>query len=169
MHKDYRPVPLAFYERLIAETGLQPVFLGQLGEDVYSTELRKRFPTATFVPSMGVMEDFEALRAARHLVASASTFSWIACWLSTAHTIHLPILGLYHPRRRSDIDLLPLADPRYRFHLLTADPWTGSKSEMAEVLSDAGAGETVSAATLLPMVQPQFVEAVPLERSRPSA
>ncbi|MGX9964972.1 hypothetical protein ACVFYP_16710 [Roseomonas sp. F4] len=68
MHKDYRPIPLAFYERLIAATGRPAVFLGHLGEDAYSAALRKRFPAATFVPSMGPMKDFPALRAARHLV-----------------------------------------------------------------------------------------------------
>jgi hypothetical protein len=157
IHKDYRPVPLAFYRRLLAETGLAPVFLGQLGEDAYSQALLAAFPQATFVPSLGPMEDFAALRAARHLVVSVSTFSWLACWLSEAETIHLPILGMYHPRRRADIDLLPLTDPRYRFHLLPHDPWTGGAAEMAAVLEGAEAGAPIDPMALLPMAHPSVV------------
>jgi hypothetical protein len=157
VHRDYRPVPIAFYRRLVAESGMAPVFLGQLGEDAYSQALRAQFPAATFVPSRGPMEDFAALRAARHLVASVSTFSWLACWLSEAETIHLPVLGLYHPRRRADIDLLPLTDPRYRFHLLPHDAWTGSAAEMAAVLDGTEAGTAVEPDALLPLVQPAVV------------
>jgi hypothetical protein len=161
IHKDYRPIPVAFYRRLVAETGLAPVFLGQLGDDAYSRGLRAQFPEATFVPSQGPMEDFAALRAARHLVVSASTFSWLACWLSEAETIHLPILGLYHPRRRPDIDLLPLTDPRYRFHLLPPDPWTGSAAEMTEVVEGEVAGQAIEPDALLPLVQPAVAPAPP--------
>ncbi|MGK7866805.1 hypothetical protein [Falsiroseomonas sp. E2-1-a20] len=159
VHKDYRPVPIALYRRLVAETGLAPVFLGQLGEDAYSQALRAQFPAATFVPSRGAMEDFAALRAARHLVVSVSTFSWLACWLSEAETIHLPILGLYHPRRRADIDLLPLTDPRYRFHLLPHDAWTGSAAEMATVLEGTVSGTPIGPDALLPLAQPSVAVA----------
>ncbi|MGG5889216.1 hypothetical protein ACLF3G_18935 [Falsiroseomonas sp. HC035] len=159
VHKDYRPVPIALYRRLVAETGLSPVFLGQLGEDAYSQALRAQFPAATFVPSQGPMEDFAALRAARHLVASVSTFSWLACWLSEAETIHLPILGMYHPRRRADIDLLPLTDPRYRFHLLPHDVWTGSAAEMAAVLEGTESGMPIGPDALLPLAQPSVAVA----------
>jgi hypothetical protein len=157
VHKDYRPVPIAFYRRLLAETGLAPVFLGQLGKDAYSQALLAAFPQATFVPSLGPMEDFAALRAARHLAVSVSTFSWLACWLSEAETIHLPILGMYHPRRRADIDLLPLTDPRYRFHLLPPDSWTGSAAEMAAVLEGADSGATIEPMALLPIAHPSVV------------
>ena len=35
-HSDYGPIPVDWYRKLIADTGLSPVFLGQLGEDYYS-------------------------------------------------------------------------------------------------------------------------------------
>ena len=48
---------------------------------------------------------------------SVSTFSWLAAWLSEARRIVLPVSGLFHPVQSPDIDLLPLADPRYSFVL----------------------------------------------------
>ncbi|WP_426957726.1 hypothetical protein [Muricoccus radiodurans] len=140
-HKDYRPLPFAYYTRLIDETGLQPVFMGQLGDDVHTTALRSRFRGATFEPSRGPMEDFAAIRTAPHVVLPVSTFSWLAAWLSeSAETIHLPIIGFYHPRRRPEVDLIPLADPRYRFHLFPDDAWDGTEGALRQVIHGAQAG-----------------------------
>jgi hypothetical protein len=144
IHKDYRPLPIAFYERLVAETGRRPVFLGQLGADGYSAALRDRFPCALFLESRGAMADFAALRAARHLVVSVSTFSWLAAWLSHAEAIHLPIAGMFHPGQRREIDMLPVTDPRYRFHLFPPGPWKGGEAEMAEVIGGAEAGREMA-------------------------
>jgi hypothetical protein len=63
------------------------------------------------------MYDFALMRAARHLVVSVSTFSWLAAWLSHAETITIPLTGFYNPAQRPDVNLLPLDDPRYRFYL----------------------------------------------------
>jgi hypothetical protein len=139
-HPAYRPLPLAFYERLVAETGKRPAFVGQIAEDPYSQALRARFPGALILPSRGPMEDFATLRRARHLVCSTSTFAWLACWLSEAGTIHLPVAGLYHPTLRPEIDLLPVADPRYRFHLFPPEPWGGTEVELLDAISGHEAG-----------------------------
>ncbi len=129
----YGPVHVAYYERILEETGLAPVFLGQLGDD-YNTELLKaRFPQARFVHSRGAINDFEAIRNARHIVASVSSFSWLAAWLSHAETIHLPLLGLLNPQQRPDIALSPINDARYRFDLFPVREWVGSQAQIAEL------------------------------------
>ena len=143
-HKDYRPLPLAFYERLIRETKLRPVFMGQLADDPYSQALRARFPQAEFHASRGAMADFATLRAARHVVMSVSTFSWLACWLSEAQTIHMPLIGFFHPKRRPELDLFPVDEPRYRFHAFPADAWTGSAEQLRQTIEGAEAGRRVS-------------------------
>ncbi len=142
-HKDYRPLPIAFYARLLEETGLRPVFLGQIGEDAYSAALRARFPRAEFLASHGAMADFGMLRAARHLCVSISTFAWLAAWLSEAETVHLPVAGMFHPGQRPDVDLLPMADPRYRFHLLPMHAWGGTERELEEVIAGPESGRRI--------------------------
>jgi hypothetical protein len=144
-HPSYRPLPLALYERLIAATGREAVFLGQLGEDAYTAALRARFPRARFIPSQGPMADFATLRRARHLCLSISSFAWLAGWLSGAETTHLPLAGMYHPAHRPEIDLLPTDDPRYRFHLLGPEPWGGTPSELAEAMAGGQPGREVPA------------------------
>lgn len=139
-HPAYRPLPIALYARLLAETGLRPAFVGQIGDDPYSAALRARFPRAEFLPSQGAMADFATLRAARHLCLSLSSFAWLAAWLSEAETIHLPVAGLYHPKLREDIDLLPVADPRYRFHLFRPDPWRGTPEELEAAIAGHDSG-----------------------------
>ena len=134
-HPDYGPIPIEFYKFVIDATGLSPVFMGQLGADWYSIALRREFPAATFIESFGVEGDFALLRAARHVVMSVSTFSWLACWLSKAQTIHLPVLGFLNPRQRPDVDLLPINDIRYVFYRFPVRKWTGSAEQVAKIHS----------------------------------
>lgn len=128
-HPDYGPVPIAFYHQLIEATGLPAVLMGQLADDPYSQALRQAFPNALVLPSQGAMADFEIIRSARHIVASVSTFSWLAAWLSDAQTIHLPVSGIFNPDQREDIDLLPVHDPRYRFYKFPVRRWDGSPAQ----------------------------------------
>ena len=115
-HPDYVLIPVDFYADLIEETGLAPVFMGQLEDSPYMRQLRRRFPRARFLPSRGPSVDFERIRLARHIVPSISTFSWLAAWLSEAERIYLPVLGLLHPMQNRAVNLLPLDDPRFRFY-----------------------------------------------------
>lgn len=154
VHEGYRPLPLAHYERLIAETGLRPVFLGQLEDSAYTAALRARFPAAEFQPSRGPMVDFETIRASRHICVAVSTFSWLAAWLSQAETIHMPIAGIFHPGYRVDIDLLPVADPRYRFHFFPPAPWQGLPSDLAEAVQGDEAGTAIPAEAAAALVVP---------------
>lgn len=132
-HPDYGPIPLAFYRQLIETTGLRPVFMGQIGSDDYSLALMRWFPDAQVIPSLGVMNDFDMIRSAKHIVVSVSTFSWLAAWLSDATTIHLPALGILNPLQRPDIQLLPHRDSRYRFYEFPVRLWEGTTGQVNDL------------------------------------
>lgn len=134
-HPDYGPLPLGFYHAVLNQTGLKPVFMGQLGDDSYSQLLRSHFPSARFLPSQGVQGDFDAIRRARHVALSVSTFSWAAGWLSQAETIHMPLLGFYNPQQRPDISLIPRQDDRFRYYGFAPRRWTASADQQAALLS----------------------------------
>ena len=133
VHSDYGPLPLAFYQQIIESTGLHPVFMGQLGADTYSQQIRQWFPQAEILPSQGPLGDFQMLRAARHIVAGCSTFSWLAAWLSEATEIHLPVIGIFNPEQRPDIDLLPVTDGRYRYYRFPVRHWVANTSQVDEL------------------------------------
>ena len=114
-HPDYVLIPPDFYDMLLAQTGLSPVFMGQLEDTAYLRTLRARFPAARFLPSLGAAMDFARIRAARFVVPAISTFSWLAAWLSEAERVFLPVLGLFNPAQNRGVNLLPLDDPRYHF------------------------------------------------------
>jgi hypothetical protein len=135
-HPDMGPLPLAFYRQLIEVTGLRPLFMGQIGDDYYSRMLRRWFPDARFMPSRGPLADFETIRCAREIVVGVSTFSWLAAWLSDARTVHLPVLGIFNPRQRPDVDLLPWSDERYVFYEFPIRPWTATEHQVAQLTAD---------------------------------
>ncbi len=116
-HPDYVLLPVDFYADLVERTGLAPVFMGQLEDTPYMHALRRRFPTARFVPSQGAAADFAFIRASCHIVPAISTFSWLGAWLSEAVSVHMPVLGLFNPLQARATNLLPFADARYRFIL----------------------------------------------------
>lgn len=111
----YPLIPANFYRDIIKQTGLKPVFMGQLTDNVYCNQLRSSFPEARFITSLGAIGDFALIRSAKHIIPSVSTFSWLAAWLSEAESVYLPLCGFYNPRYITDVDLLPLNDSRYRF------------------------------------------------------
>lgn len=113
----YPLLPIDFYEDVVASTGLNPVFVGQLGESEYVRQLRSRFPKAVFYDSQGARADFDLIRSAKNIVVAVSTFSWLAAWLSQAQTIFLPLSGFYNPAHHREVDLLPIDDLRYRYFL----------------------------------------------------
>jgi len=115
-HPDYVLVPIDFYAGLVAETGLAPVFLGQLEDSPYMRALRGRFPCARFLPSRGASADFACICEASNIVPAISTFSWLAAFVSRADRIFMPVFGLFNPAQNRAVDLLPIGDPRYRFY-----------------------------------------------------
>lgn len=61
-YRGYYPLPFDFYDQVIHSTGLRPVFMGQVHDGGYASELRKRFESATFLPPGSPIEDFETIR-----------------------------------------------------------------------------------------------------------
>ena len=116
-HPDYVLIPIDFYAELVEQTGLSPVFMGQLEPTPYLDALSARFPHARYQPSQGATADFAFIRGSRNIVPAVSTFSWLAAWLSDAGRIFMPVLGLFHPLQARATHLLPLDDPRFRFTL----------------------------------------------------
>jgi hypothetical protein len=128
-------LPLAFYHRLVRETGLRPVFVGQVQDNWYTRALREQFPGARYL-SGGVVEDFQTMRGARNVVVAVSSFSWLAAWLSDrAQAIHLPAAGLFNPAQRDDIDLLRPGDPRWQVHRFAPGHFTASEEQKAVLTS----------------------------------
>ena len=117
IHPSYTLLPIEFYAELANTTGLKLVFMGQIGDNDYCNALKRRFPDAQFEPTRGALADFQTLRNSCNIVIAVSTFSWLAAWLSHADLIVMPVNGLFHPVQCADVDLLPLADERYRFYL----------------------------------------------------
>ncbi len=148
----YPLVPVNFYQMLVKTTGRRPVFLGQIQDCAYIRAIQAAFPEARFIPSGGPLADFNRLLHAKHLCITVSTFSWLAAWLSEAAEIHYPLLGFLHPfclpnraHGLGGIDLTPLGDPRYRYHLFPillasaeADylKFTQSLNPVTEAISD---------------------------------
>lgn len=143
MHKNMMPIPISFYEHIVSTTGLEPVFVGQINDDEYSSTLRRRFPQARFVNHGFGLGDFHFVRASRNIVVATSSYSWLASWLSeTAQRIVMPAVGLYHRGGRPDIDLLPHGDSRYEFFHSNLQSWRGTRDELSRLieapLSDFG-------------------------------
>lgn len=133
IHPDYRPLPLAYYETLLKETGLKPVFVGETGtHQAYEEALHDRFPNAVFTGARAAKEDFLTLMGSSHIALAISSFSWIAAWLSEARSIHIPVAGLFDPEQRPDIHLLPPpSDTRYIRHALPRLQWLGTPEQIA--------------------------------------
>lgn len=116
VHGAYWPLPISYIRRIVHETVLDPVFVGEFGDDPYTRALRTAFPDARFI-SNDWLTDFQTIRSASNIAMSVSTFSWLAAWMSdTAKTIHMPVLGLLNPKQRPMVDLIPRDDPRFVFH-----------------------------------------------------
>lgn len=139
IHGDYNLVPISHYRRLVESTGLKPVFTGQTKPSFYSDALRKAFPNARFLAGNHWLDDFQTTRNAHNIAISVSSFVWLAAWLSqTATRIYMPLLGLFNPEQRPDVDLIPRNDSRYIFTQFPVEKFNGSPEQIARVLADSG-------------------------------
>ncbi len=136
-HPDYGPLPIHFYRALVRQTGLNPVFMGQIEEGRYADAILKAFPGARIIPSRGVINDFQTIRKSRNIVVSLSTYSWIAAWLSDAVKIHLPLFGFYNPLQQPEINCLPVDDGRYEFYSFPVRRWRASSSQIEALYDDS--------------------------------
>ncbi len=120
IYLEYVLIPIAFYRQIIRETGLRPVFFGQLTGCPYIDELRAAFPEAVFRNGDGVIHDWEVVRRSKNICMSVSSFSWAACWLSDADRIFMPLSGLLNPVQGALLahghNLVPVDDNRFLFY-----------------------------------------------------
>lgn len=138
VHEDYGPVPVDFFTQVAETSGLEPVIVGQLGDDDYSEAIRRRFAGCTILESVSAASDFELLRSAHAVVIGVSTFSWLATWLSPhVQDIFVPVSGIFNPAQRPDIDLLPLEDERYHFFDFPHEAWS-ARPEQLDALIQPG-------------------------------
>lgn len=139
VHADYGPVPVEFFSQVAESSGLTPVLAGQLGDDPYSMELRRRFAGCRIIESVSPISDFEVIRAAKNIVFGVSTFSWLGSWLSSnTKQIHMPISGIFNPEQRPDIDLIPIGDERYTFYSFPVEKWKASPEQLSSLLRADG-------------------------------
>lgn len=137
-HRNYMPLPISWYADLVKQTGLNPIFVGEIGTDFYSEALRRRFPKARFIAHEDPMIDFDTLRRSVNIVPSIGTFSWLASWLSeTAQAIYFPVAGLFNQLGRPDVDLLPLDDKRYRFFESAMQEWSATPAQIDHIVNRA--------------------------------
>lgn len=117
-HPKYFPLQFDFYEKIIQEIGLNPVFVGEMQDNEYIKALKNKFSDAKFLPASSYfMDDFETIRQAKNIVLSISSFAFLAAYLSKASKIHMPVAGLYDPRTKTfKANLLPISDERYNFY-----------------------------------------------------
>ena len=95
------------------------MFIGQTDPNPYMDRIAAQFPGAIIrEPQDNPLVDFETIRQSRNVVIGVSTYAWLAAWLSrSADQVFLTVNGLFNPMQKSEVDLLPFGDARYRFFL----------------------------------------------------
>ena len=108
---------------------------GQLDQGLVSTELRRVFPTAIFVPCREIVTDFECLRRSKNIAVSVSTFSFLSAYLSDRSTnIYMPLYGLFNRIDRPDIDFV-VDDSRFHYFDFPCIKWNADSSQIQEVIT----------------------------------
>ena len=153
-HPDYNPVPVKFFVDVVNSTKLEPVVMGQLGDDTYSEHIRNAFSGCKFLSHGTAQEDFSFVRQSRNVVFGVSTFSWMACWLSSvAKNIHMPVSGIFNPLQRPDINLLPIYDNRYTFYEFPTFSWKASSEQVEDLISQKRHSAVIDVRRLRHLIQ----------------
>ena len=50
--------------------------------------------------------------------------------------MHLPVLGIFNPRQRPDVDLLPWSDKRYVFYDFPVRSWMATEEQVAQLTAN---------------------------------
>jgi hypothetical protein len=154
IHPEYTVVPVDFYRDLVTETGLRPVFLGQVdGDSHYLRSLRAAFPNEEFVSSRGAIADFSAIAKSKNIVSAVSTFSWLAAWLSEADRVFMPLSGFCNPFQYPTANLIPENDPRFIFYLFPENRAVPDELIAAEHAKLAGQWKRVDYEDLRPVLE----------------
>jgi hypothetical protein len=137
-HKDYNLVPHTFYKKVIHQSGLKPVFMGQTQDNMVIDSLKTNFKEAIFMESINnIYSDFQLLKNSKNKCLAVSSFSYLAGYLGDDDTsIHMPLLGLFNPRQRPDINLIDKTDIRFTYYDdFEVEHWNMSDSQLNNVLT----------------------------------
>ncbi len=115
-------LPVNYYQYLISESGLSPVFIGNMTVCPYLAALRAAFSYASFVAPPDFFVHFETVRQSKNIALSPSIASWLAGWISEADRIFMPLCGELNPFENNKADIISLCDERFSFDLFPCFP-----------------------------------------------
>lgn len=91
----YFPLPVSYYESIAVDSGLEPLFIGEIN-NFYGEILKRRFSSSLFIECNDPWKTWLTIRNAKHCAISISTFSWTACFLSeNLEKMYFPVAGLF--------------------------------------------------------------------------
>lgn len=160
----YPLLPISYYKKIIEETNLNPVFMGQVDDSLYCRMLRQAFPEARFLDHVSPQRDFDLIRSAHNIVMGISTFSFISSWLSEAANIYTQLWGFFSvPSFLGEIDLLPTQDARYKYHVL---PYSYALVEGRQIAFNQGIDAYIHAisADEVDAIKRRFSEKPPIQK-----
>ena len=110
----HKPIPYSFYASLLERNEWRVL---HIVTDSPDHEIPQRLATnfGGQIRSHDELTDFDFLKSASRLILSASTFAWWAGWLSQAHELDVPSIGIWNRWLVRDIDLVVWDEPRFRY------------------------------------------------------
>lgn len=108
----YFPLPVSYYESIVEDSQLEPVFIGEIN-NFYGEILKRRFSKSLFIECGDAWKTWCTIRNAKNSALSISTFSWTACFLSQRlEKLYFPVAGLLsYQQRKNPIMSVNLIEP----------------------------------------------------------
>ncbi len=141
VHPWYIPLPFNYYQEIINNTGLKPVFVGEFSDDIYSNALKMHFSNAVFLECEDSNVVYQVLHNSKNVGISLSSFSWLATFLSD-HVVKVffPVFGLFDPRNynkySSQSNFLDFDDLRVQYYRFEIKTWQAKYIEILSLISD---------------------------------
>jgi hypothetical protein len=116
----YFPLPISYYEAIIEDAKLEPVFIGEL-DNFYGEILKRKFPSSFFISCEDSIKTWQVIRNAKNCAISISTFSWTACFLSKKlEKLYFPVAGLFncHGKQNQEriVNLIELNNEKINYY-----------------------------------------------------
>lgn len=135
LHPDYSALPVSYYEKILETSNKRIKFLIEKSTpDWYTALLVDRFGQTAISSSSTVQIDFRRMLLANNLGLSLSTFSWMAGFLGNANVVHFPVIGLFNPLQRPDLDF-SVKEKKVQKYFFSPHNWTGSKKDIPWLLN----------------------------------
>ena len=136
IHPDYMALPFSYYKSIIESKSWSKIHIvTEDKDDLMVAKLVKDYQAVVHADS--VEDDFNTLRSSMNIALSISTFSWWAAWLSDAHSIFMPRIGLFDPNTRPDINLVVDDEARYEYiPVESPSRWEGTEEQREWLLAN---------------------------------